>query len=228
MNLKEFFSVSCYDFPKVTRRIRYKPNHIDIWNMELTGSNIDLSSLLGEDDIVRALEAYEKFPLKNSENHDLYCLFRCYQYSVWHMPWSRSEMIDEWKSFNKTDDNAAPEDKDFYESQLRHIENDCDENDIVNILVCDFADRVSAKAYFAINGLVLEECVLCPNKHDAMMYQLLLYLAYPVQARRGRSVTYCKQCGEPFIGERSSARYCTKCNTPTARSTRSRAKKKED
>lgn len=236
MNLKEFFSVSCHDFPKVTRRIRYS---LHGWNeyreakVRITASNIDFTSLLGEDDIVRALEAYEKSPLKNSENRDLYCLFRCYQYSVWHMPWSRSEMIDEWKYYNQPSADSDPDDMQQYDDELCRIETDCDENEITNMLVCHFADKVSAKAHFAINGLALEECVLCPNKHDAMMYQQLLYLAYPEQAKNGRSVLYCKQCGEPFIGKGKNAQYCERCSTPSARTMRSRRNsmlkaKKED
>lgn len=236
MNLKEFFSVSCHDFPKVTRRIRYS---LHGWNeyreakVMLTGSNVDFTSLLGEDDIVRALEAYEKAPLKHSEDRDLYCLFKCYQYSVWGISWNKSDMIDEWKYFNQPKKDWTQEDIDLIKSALHHLETECDENEIVNTLVCEFADKVSAKAYFAINGLALEECVLCDNKHDAMMYQQLLYLAYPEQAKNGRRVLYCKQCGEPFIGKGKNAQYCERCSTPSARTMRSRRNsmlktKKED
>ncbi|MBQ9290500.1 MAG: hypothetical protein IJ210_10330 [Clostridia bacterium] len=216
MNIQEFFDVSYYDFPKVTRDIRYLMNWPEIENVAWPlDTNTDITILLGEKDLVRTLEAYEKAPLKHSEDRDLYCLFRCYQYSVWRLPWDRAELVQEWQAFNDPEDHAA----------LEQIQNDCDEDDIVNDLLCMFTQKANAQAYFIINGLSLEECVLCQNRHDAMMYQLLLYLAYPEQARRGRKISYCKSCGEPFVGERSNARFCAKCNTSTERSKRSRAKK---
>ena len=213
MDIQEFFSVSYYDFPKVTRSIYYRRTWSEM-NTELTGSNMDFSSLLGEKDLVRALEAYEKAPAKNNENRDLYVLFRCYQYSVWGLSWNRDELVQAWESLNNPDDTA-----------IEHIQNDCDNDDIVNDLLCYFTEKSSAKSCFAIDGLSLEECVLCDSRHDAMLYQLLMYLAYPEQARNGRKIIHCRQCGEAFIREHKNARYCTKCSQPSARTMRSRRKK---
>ncbi len=215
MNIQEFFDVSYYDFPKVTRSIYYSRSWENMDDMTITGSNMDYAQLLGEKDIVRALEAYEKAPLKHSEDRDLYCLFRCYQYSVWRLPWDRAELVQEWQAFNDPEDHAA----------LEHIQNDCDEDDIVNELLCNFTLKSSAKSCFVINGLSLEECVLCQNRHDAMMYQLLMYLAYPEQARNGRTIIHCKQCGDPFVRGSKNAKYCPKCSTSAARVMRCRRKR---
>lgn len=229
MNIQEFFDVSYYDFPKVARSIYYSRSWDSMDDMTLTGSNMDLAQLLNEKDIVRALEAYEKAPLKHSGDHDLYCLFRCYQYSVWGIAWNRAELVQEWQALNNPHDDSDTEMartlQDIYIANLEHIQNECDEDDIVNDLLCSFTEKSSAKSCFVINGLALEECVLCRNKHDAMMYQLLMYLAYPEQARNGRTITHCKQCGDPFIRGSKNAKYCSKCSTSAARVMRCRRKK---
>ena len=237
MDIQEFFDVSYYSFPKVTRDIRYS---INLWtdrrtsvdSLEKSNSNMDFdTALLGEKEIVRALLAYEKAPRTCTEDHDLYVLFKCYQYAVWSMPWDQEDMLQEWESLNKPDETADQDTLDQFQSVYDQLS--CESpDDIVGSIIDTLSSRLSAKARFIMHGLYMQECVLCGNKHDAMMYQLLLYLAYPEQARNGREIKYCKECGEPFIRSSRRAEYCPKHSTGSARVKRHRreqaAKKKED
>lgn len=228
IQIKDLLRLDSFHFVRPRTRLYY----MDPWNAEISDGEPPLkpsdyrSELpfgavrLEESDLPNILEAYEESPKVKSEYRDLWALFHCYVYLVWNElnKWEKQQFYDAWCGLYKIDDFSTMESLALAGAETKET---------VWSIVSYSRELIKAKSFFKQSGYHLEECILCENKHDAMVYELLLCIAYPDAARKGAEILSCKQCGELFIKEKNRQIYCPKHNTDAAKTARYKQKKKE-
>ena len=234
IRIKDLLRLNSYDFVRPRTRLYY----LDPWNAEISNdippqktsdyrSELPFGAVrLEESDLPNILEAYEESPKVNSEYQDLWALFHCYVYLVWNEldKWEKQQFYDAWCELYKIDGSSTMASLSNKESLALA---EAETKEIVWSIISYSRELVKAKSFFKQSGFHLEECILCESKHDAMIYELLLCIAYPDAARNGAEILSCKQCGELFIKEKNRQIYCPKHNTDAAKTARYKQKKKE-
>ena len=151
----------------------------------------------------------ERFYIELSK---LYMLFRIWLQDTWDEPIADSELMKlpwvEWMAQNL---------KDYIVDVHFKIHRD-------HLLTLASGNIRFARIAFGVDHKLIPR-YSCDNYLDAALLQMLDLIIAGPESINGRTIRKCDSCGELYIRQRKSSRYCPTCSTSAARVQRYRANK---
>ena len=139
-----------------------------------------------------------------------WALFLCYLRIVW---------VEEWADQEITDILAIPG-MSFKWSKVKTYQDVFD--------VFSSKTRVFARVIYDPDSKQYFESIFAANRHEAMSYQLLSYIAHREECRNGYSISTCTSCGKSYLKMHGNAKFCKHCSTGAARQKAFRDRKKKE